>query len=172
MTSFTDQNRSIFITGLRNAHAVEAEALQLIDRQLDRLSNYPAMAERLRVHRTETETQRSRLEQLLAHHNDSPSTVKEAVMGLMGNMAAIAHSPADDEILKNTFANLAFENYEIAAYTSLITMADSLGQTNALGLLKQSLDEEKRMAQWIEDNVPETTRRFLELRAAGQKADR
>ena len=34
---------------------------------------------------------------------------------------------ADDEILKNTFANLAFENYEFASYESLISMARAGG---------------------------------------------
>ncbi len=34
-----------------------------------------------------------------------------------GSMAAIGHSMADDEILKNSFANFAFENFEIAAIT-------------------------------------------------------
>jgi ferritin-like metal-binding protein YciE len=168
----TDRNISIFLTGLRNAHALETEALQIIDRQLDRLTNYPAIADALRSHRAETLSQQQRLDQLLSRHDDSASTLKETVMGFMGNMAALAHTPADDEVLKNSFANLAFENYEIAAYTSLITMAETLGDAGALQTLKQSLDEERRMARWIEANIPETTRRFMQLRAAGQDADR
>jgi ferritin-like metal-binding protein YciE len=87
-------------------------------------------------------------------------------------LRALAHTPANDEILKNTFANLAFENYEIAAYTSLITMAETLGETKALPGLKQSLQEEKQMAQWIEDQVPTITLSFLDWRASGVKADR
>ncbi len=51
-------------------------------------------------------------------------------MGLMGNMAALAHAPAQDEILKNTFANHAFENYEIAVYDSLIAIAEAAARTS------------------------------------------
>jgi hypothetical protein len=32
---------AVFVAGLKNAHAVEHQALALIDRQLDHLSNYP-----------------------------------------------------------------------------------------------------------------------------------
>lgn len=41
----------MFVTGLQNAHAVEQQALALIDRQLDRLVRYPEVADRLRLHR-------------------------------------------------------------------------------------------------------------------------
>ena len=41
---------------------------------------------------------------------------------MMANLQAMAHSTADDEILKNTFANNAFENFQIAAYKSLIAL--------------------------------------------------
>ncbi|MDB5596402.1 MAG: hypothetical protein JWM36_3363 [Hyphomicrobiales bacterium] len=85
----------------------------------------------------------------------------------------MAHIPADDEVLKNTFANLAFENYEIGAYKSLIAMAEAFGETNAEGLLRQSLEEEEeRMAEWISANVAENTKQFLSLRARGVQADR
>jgi hypothetical protein len=42
-------------------------------------------------------------------------------------MAALDHAVAGDEILKNSFANFAFENFEIAAYKSLLTIAEAGG---------------------------------------------
>jgi ferritin-like metal-binding protein YciE len=38
----------------------------------------------------------------------------------MRDLAVIGHTIMPDEILKNHFANHAFENFEIASYTSLI----------------------------------------------------
>lgn len=90
----------------------------------------------------------------------------------MGNLAALAHTPAQDEILKNAFANRAFENYEAAAYDSLITIAEAAGQTAHLTGFQQSLKEELAMAQTVADLVKPTTRRYLELTASGAKADR
>jgi ferritin-like metal-binding protein YciE len=88
----------------------------------------------------------------------------------MGNVAAAVHVPASDEVLKNTFANFAFEHQEIAAYTSLIAMAESLGDSTAVPLLRQSLAEEERMAEWIGGQIVPTTQRFMQLTRAGQRA--
>jgi ferritin-like metal-binding protein YciE len=164
--------REEFITGLRNAHGLESQAETLIDRQLERLTNYPQISEQLRRHRAETEQQKVRLETILAEYDASTSTIKEAAMSFMGNMAAITHSMADDEVLKNTFANLAFENFEIASYKSLISMARMIGDQSAISSLQQTLQEEQRMATWIDGNVEQVTERYLELKASGQKADR
>ena len=46
---------------------------------------------------------------------------------MLGNLAAMANASAGDEILKNTFANNAFEHYEIAAYKSLIKLCERAG---------------------------------------------
>jgi ferritin-like metal-binding protein YciE len=164
--------RDLFIVGARNAHAVEKEAAQIIERQLDRLQNYPEMAQRLRQHLTETHQQEERLDRILESLDESSSALKDTVMGLMGNMAALAHAPADDEILKNTFANLAFENYEIAAYKSLIAIGEAAGMSQAVPLLRQSLQEEENMARFIDENVEMVTRMHLEMKERGEKADR
>ena len=82
------------------------------------------------------------------------------------------HGAADDEILKNTFANNAFENYEIATYKSLIAMAGTGGFSQHLPALQQSLREEQEMARWIDENVETVTRQFVERYQSDQKADR
>jgi ferritin-like metal-binding protein YciE len=40
----------IYHTGLRNQHALEMTAIELTERQVERLEHYPEMAERLRQH--------------------------------------------------------------------------------------------------------------------------
>ena len=91
-------------------------------------------------------------------------------MSLVGNMAAITHTVAPDEVIKNTFANFAFEHFEIASYKSLITLANAVGQDSTLSALRQSLNEELDMAQWIDEHLADTTTRFLQLSASGAKA--
>jgi ferritin-like metal-binding protein YciE len=49
-TSMADNARDIYIVGLRNQHAVENQAVKLLERQVSRLENYPEMRERLRRH--------------------------------------------------------------------------------------------------------------------------
>jgi ferritin-like metal-binding protein YciE len=92
------------------------------------------------------------------------------MMSIVGNLAALGHSTASEEVIKNTFANFAFEHYEIASYSSLLTLADLAGNTAARTALTTSLREEKEMAQWIADHLDDTVRRFVNRSAAGQTA--
>lgn len=170
VTATHDVLRSLFITGLKNAHGVEHQALALIDRQLDHLASYPEISDMLRKHRAETEQQIERVDGILAGFDEKASAIKDAALGFVGNMAAIAHVFTPDEVVKNSFANHAFENFEIAAYTSLITLADAGSFASATPLLQQSLSEEQRMANWVLDNIPATTLKYASLRAAGETA--
>jgi len=157
-------------TGLRNLHALEMNAIEMTERQVERLEHYPEMAARLNQHKIESEEQARRLQAILERHGTSSSAAKNAVTSVMGNVAAALHAPASDEVLKNTFANYAFEHQEIAAYTSLIAMAERLGDTAAVGPLRQSLSEEESMAKFIEAQIVPTTARYMDLVAAGEKA--
>lgn len=65
-------------------------------------------------------------------------------------------------VLKNTFANNAFENFEIAAYKSLLALCGAAGASEARGLLEQSLQEEERMAEWVDANVEKVTLQFVQ----------
>jgi ferritin-like metal-binding protein YciE len=162
--------RHVFITGLKNAHAMEKQALSMMGPQIDRIENYPEIRERLKQHAAETETQVSRLEGLLEQLGENPSGFKDTVLYAVGGMAAAGHAPAADEILKNSFANFAFENYEIAAYNSLIILAEAAGETNAVEPLQQNLAEEQNMASWLESNLASVTEKYVELREAGATA--
>ena len=162
--------RDTYITGLVNAHALENQAISILSRQVERLESYPEMSDQLRLHIDESKTQAARLEEILQAHGTSHSTLKDLVTSFTGNMAALAHAPMQDEVMKNTFANFAFEHFEIAAYRSLLAMADLAGDSSSPKLLQQSLSEEIRMAKWIEDNLDATTRKYVQLSAAGQRA--
>lgn len=162
--------RSVFVTGLQNAHAVEQQALALLDRQLDRLTRYPEIAERLRSHRGETEDQMRRLEEILRGLGESPSGWRDAAMSLIGNVAALSNSFAGDEVLKNHIVNHAFENFEIATYTSLIALAEAGDFATAAPLLRASLAEEERMAQWVRDGLADLTLKYVGLRSEARDA--
>lgn len=166
----SSESHSVFITGLKNAHAMETQALSIMRPQLERIENYPDVAQRLQQHISETEGQLERLEQILDSHGADKSGLKDMAMSMAGGMAALGHTVAGDEILKNSMANYAFEHYEIAAYKSLITVAKAAGGNSAISLLQQNLDEEERMAQWLDQNLDAVTMKYLSLREAGETA--
>jgi ferritin-like metal-binding protein YciE len=169
-TAADDTVRDIFITGLRNAHALEHQALALMDRQIEHLAHYAEVEGRMREHRGETERQIARLEEILDGLDESHSAVKDATMTLTGNLAALGHTFAADEILKNAFANYAFENFEAASYKALITMAEEGGFNAAIPLLQKTLQEELAMAAFLDEILPTVVAKFISLKAAGQTA--
>ena len=172
MSTTMDTAREVYVTGLRNQHAIENQAIELLERQIGRLENYPEMASRMRQHLEESKQQAARIEDLLAGMNTSHSSLKDMVTSFMGNVAALGHASASDEVIKNTFANYAFEHYEIASYQSLLVVAELAGQQASTSVLQQSLKEEQSMARWIEDNLKPTMLRYVERYASGDTAGR
>ncbi|MBV8923585.1 ferritin-like domain-containing protein [Bradyrhizobium sp.] len=158
----TNTARDTFIVGLRNAHAMEIQARELMERQSERLDEYPEIKQKVSMHLQETNEQLRRLEQCLEACGESTSSVKDTTQSVAANLQAMMHAMAGDEILKNTFANNAFENFEIAAYKSLLALCRAAGMDQARAPLQQSLQEEERMADWIDGNVEKVTMEYLQ----------
>jgi ferritin-like metal-binding protein YciE len=163
--------KEVFVDGLRNAHALEKQALSIMQPQIERLEHYPEVLSLLERHYHETENQIARLEEIFDTMGESASGFKDAAMSMTGTMSALGHSLAADEILKNSFANYAFENFEIASYTSLITAAELCGATAAVPLLERTLEEEQQMADALSANLESVTRRYISLGSSGERAD-
>jgi len=163
-------SHDIYVTGLRNAHAMENQALAIMKPQISRIENYPEVAQRLEQHVRETEQQLKRLDTLLEREGESNSGLKDAALGIGGSLAAMSHSMAPDEIVKNSFANFAFEHYEIAAYKSLLALAQDAGDQDAARVLQQNLEEEIAMSEWLDQNIEPLTRKYASLSASGADA--
>ncbi|MDP9563384.1 UNVERIFIED_ORG: ferritin-like metal-binding protein YciE [Rhizobium nepotum] len=63
--------RDIFMTRLRNAHAMEDQTLSITKPQISRIENYPHVEARLELHDRETVQQIARLEEILHSQQDS-----------------------------------------------------------------------------------------------------
>jgi ferritin-like metal-binding protein YciE len=80
------------LTGLRNQHAVENQAISLLSRQVERLERYPEMEARMRQYIDESKAQESRLEEVPASMGSSHSALKDVGLSLTGNVVALMHS--------------------------------------------------------------------------------
>ena len=163
---------SVFATGLKNAHAMEMQALSILKPQVKRIEHYPDLKARMEQHVAETEGQIARLETVFDRIEEHHSGFKDMVLSMGGTMAALGHAAAGDEILKDVFANYAFEHYEIAAYKSLLQLSDQTMTSETSALLQQSLDEEERMAEWLDEHVGLITSQYLALRENDETAKR
>jgi ferritin-like metal-binding protein YciE len=166
----TDEARDVLVVGLRNAHAVESQAVELSERQVESLGDYPRVQSRIREHLGETRRQLERLEECLDHLDESTSSIKDTALSALGNIMAVSNTMADDAILKNTFAGYSFEHYEIAAYESLIALAEMAGETEIIPLLQESLAEERAMADWLESNIRDVTSEYISYRQRKARA--
>ena len=165
-----DALRHEFVVGLKNAHAMEHQALSIMDRQIEHLAQYAEVEQRLRSHRGETERQVERLETILQSLGESHSTMKDVALSISGSLAALGHTFASDEILKNSFANAAFESFEKASYKALILMAQAGGYQDAIPFLEETLREEEAMIRFLDETLPLVVSKYLALRAAGEQA--
>lgn len=164
--------RSLFIAGLRDAHAMERQSQEMLEQMLARIENYPQVRERIAQHLDETLMQKERIEKILDLMGEDRSRLKDMAMTMMGAMSAMGNAMAEDEIIKNSLASYAFENFEIASYEGLITLGEEAGRTDVLRMLGMSLNEERGMANWLAEHLREVTLLFLHLKSQGLQASR
>jgi ferritin-like metal-binding protein YciE len=164
--------RDTLIVGLRNAYALEGQALSTMENVHSRLENYPQFKAGVAQHIEETRRQQQMVEQLLNRFGESPSTLKEAAMKLMGNMQAMVHATTSDEVLKNLFALYAFEHFEVASYESLIAMAEACGESEVVQTCREILRQEEATAQKLHQLIGPVTQTYLQLEESGAQSSR
>ncbi|WP_377296791.1 ferritin-like domain-containing protein [Rhizobium sp. SGZ-381] len=150
-----------FIAWLGEAHALEVQASALLRAQIARIENYPELRERLQEHLTQTEAQADVLLRLLDRASGSGSVLK----GVAGRLSAVAQGMtgmlAADEVVRIAMAAYGFEHSKIALYRVLLTAADELGDTEAVGVFETILKQEAAMAAWLETHLDVVTRLYL-----------
>ena len=156
----------VYLTGLRNQHAVETQAIGTIKNELSRMEPYPELHAKMQQEMQRSETQAARLDELLAKHGTSKSVAKEMVTGTVATVAGFVHAGASDEVLKNVLAAVGFKAYEIGSYKVLLTMAEAAGATQDKAVLEQSMKEEQEMGDWLGSNLPGFVHAFLKQKAA------
>ena len=146
---------------LRDAHAMEVQAEQLLNGQARRSDRLPALRAKLEQHLDETRGQRIRLEQCIEHRGTSTSNVKDIAARVTGAVQNLSGLFVEDEIVKSVLANYTFEHMEIASYRILMAAAQADGDVETAKACETSYNEEVAMAQWLADHLDEVTRTHL-----------
>ena len=162
MTTTVDDNLNDW---LRDAHAMEKQADKMLNAQAERLEHYPDLRARIVQHIEETRWQTSMLDECLTRRGISNSVVKDIGGQLMAFGQAVGGMMTSDEVVKGSMAGYVFENIEIATYTTLIAAAKAAGDTATQSACEQIIVQEKAMAAWLLEHMPEVTRAFLERAA-------
>lgn len=159
-----EADKETLLAWLQDAHAMENQAIEILKRQSERIKSYPDLQEKVPDHLEETREHAARVKECIERLGGDASTTKKSVGKFMGNAAALANSAANDEVVKDGIADYAFEQFEIASYRALIAAAEQLGEDEIRRVCEEILEEEKAMAQWLEEKLPLVTRQYLEHR--------
>jgi ferritin-like metal-binding protein YciE len=133
---------------LADAHAIEAQSLQLLDRA-PKLAGVDELAAVYAEHRVETEGQLERVSEHMQKRGGSPSRIKDAVLRLGGlNWSAFFQAQPDTPAKLAAFS-YAFEHLEVGAYEMLRRVAsraqDQETEQLAAGILAQERAAAKRL---------------------------
>ena len=128
----------------------------------------PAMTDRLRLHRQETEQQIQNLESAFAAMGEKARGQKcPGILGIIEEYSSFKDDEKPTPEIQAAFnlgAGLRVEHYEIAAYRSAVATAKSLGQAEVANLLIANLRQEEDMARFLTTSAPRA------LRTLGQQA--
>ena len=148
---------------LRDAHAAEEQAKTMLSGTASRLENYPELRARIEQHIRETERQAELVRGCIERRGGSTSTIKDYGAKMIALGQAMSGLFVGDEVMKASIASYAFEAMEISSYRILIETADHVGDQETKRVCEQILREEEAMAEWLKQNLPMLTRRYLQL---------
>ena len=136
----------LFHDTLKDIYFAEKKILSALPK-MAKAAHDPSLKAAFEKHHAETETHVSRLEQVFGAIDAKPQgKTCHAILGIVEEGEEIAKeykgSPALDAGL--LAAAQAVEHYEISRYGTLKTWANELGLSGAVGLLDQTLAEEKK----------------------------
>jgi ferritin-like metal-binding protein YciE len=82
---------------LRDAHAMEKQAIESVENQIDRLRNYPELRNWAQDHVQAAKQHRELIRQCIERRGGSPSTIKDVAMAVVGPMQQCPKRPLHRE---------------------------------------------------------------------------
>jgi ferritin-like metal-binding protein YciE len=147
---------------LRDAYAMETAMLLALKKQINNEKVSQRMREQASIHYTETEGHAEAVKACLAKLGSDVSTLKTALAQGLEFMKSTGTFLAKDERVKDALAAYASEHFEIACYTALRTAAEKIGVREIVSTCDAILKEEVAMADWLQKNLPDVVRDYLD----------
>jgi ferritin-like metal-binding protein YciE len=142
----------LFLHELSDMLDAERNILEALNQQAEE-SSRPDLQKAFETHRQQTEKQVERLEQAFESLEEEPEETEcKGIMGLIAEHDSFKEEDPSEDLMDifNAAAACKVEHYEIAAYTSLINLAQQMSHNKALKLLNQNLKEELQTLKKME----------------------
>ncbi|WEX74271.1 DUF892 family protein [Sinorhizobium numidicum] len=148
-------------TWLKDAHAMEEQAITMLSNQSRRLKNYPQLKARIDKHLEETRDQVAMIEHCLERVDGGASTLKDLGGKIVAFGQGLSGHFVSDEVVKGSLTGYTFEHMEIATYKILIAAAEYAGDRETKRVCETILQQEMAMADWLSQHSTAITRAFL-----------
>ncbi|PNG26922.1 ferritin-like domain-containing protein [Methylocella silvestris] len=136
----------LFLHTLKDIYYAERQIYKSLPKMAKGVDS-PELKQAFEKHRGETEQQIERLETIFESCGVAARGIRcEAMDGILAEGKEALEDIDDKEVRDASVLAAAqtVEHYEIARYGALIAWAEQLGMQEAAGLLRQTLDEEKK----------------------------
>jgi ferritin-like metal-binding protein YciE len=141
----TGKLHDAFIDELRDAYDAEKQLLKALTK-MSRAASADDLRDAFDTHRSETERQVEKLEQVFASLDEKVRGKHcDGIAGIIEEGKSIMEEDFDSETMDACLiaAGQRAEHYEIAAYGTLVAWAKTMGHSEAAALLEEILEEEK-----------------------------
>jgi ferritin-like metal-binding protein YciE len=135
----------LFVHTLRDIYYAEKQIVKTLPTMIEKASD-PQLKDGFRNHLRETENHVKRLEQVFQNIGQKAQGVDcPAIDGIIEEADEVTGEVEDKAVLDAALiaAAQAVEHYEMTRYGTLIAWANQLGRRDCVGLLEQTLNEEK-----------------------------
>jgi len=147
--------KELLVDWLNDAYAMEKALIPVLENHAKDAKDHPMVKAKDEEHLAETRRHAELVEECLARLGEKPSSTKQMLGSIFGMLQAPMTGLAGDEIVKNFLTDFAAENFEIACYEALVHAATEFGEPEIAATCRQILEEERRMAQWLQDHLPQ-----------------
>ncbi|MGK9167446.1 ferritin-like domain-containing protein [Inquilinus limosus] len=164
--------REHLIHWLRDAYAMESQAVSLLETQASRLESYPEARAKVQEHLQQTHRQRQDVEDCLATLGVDPSDLKTLAQKMIANVQGLFNAMTEDEVLKHALGGYSFEQFEAGSYRMLAAAAREAGQPDIAATCERIQAEEEAMGDWIWQQMPILTKEYISRSEVGAAAKR
>ena len=159
--------KELYIDELKDIYNAENQLVKALPK-MAKTANSEELRTGFEEHLEQTRGHVQRLEQIFKELGEKPSGKKcKGMEGLLAEGQEIMGEDFEDDVMDAALISAAqrVEHYEIAAYGTVRTYAELLGEDTAAQLLEQTLEEEKETDQKLTDMAGE-----INVKALGESS--
>ena len=160
--------KELYVDELKDIYNAENQLVKALPK-LAKAANSEELRTGFEEHLEQTRGHVQRLEQIFKQLGEKPSGKKcKGMEGLVAEGQEMMEEDFEDDVMDAALISAAqrVEHYEIAAYGTVRTYAELLGEDTAAQLLEQTLEEEKETDQKLTDMAGE-----INVKALGEGSE-